>query len=202
MKAEDDELVGVANFFYEMGYLKRVPRAGWAIAGVDKPESIAEHSFRTGLIAMLLAHLEGADPAKACMLALLHDTQESRIGDVPSVGKAYVRTADNPSVTADQTASFPPAIAEALVGLVNEYEGRESLEAQVARDADKLECLLQAREYLAAGYSDVPPWIETSAAALRTTSGKRLGELCQQVAPKDWWSAAAAAYPQKPRTVD
>jgi arylsulfatase len=31
---------------------------------------------------------------------------------------------------------------------------------------DKLECLIQAREYQAQGHEDVPPWIETSAAAL------------------------------------
>jgi putative hydrolase of HD superfamily len=37
------------------------------------------------------------------------------------------------------------------------------LEARLAKDADKLECLIQAREYQAQGHEDVPPWIETSA---------------------------------------
>jgi putative hydrolases of HD superfamily len=137
------------------------------------------------------------------MLCLLHDTQETRIGDVPSVGKAYVHTTDNVTVTGDQVAALPQGLAEALVAVVTEYEDRVSLEATLARDADKLECLLQAREYQAAGYADVPPWIETSAAALRSSTAKRLGELCQQVAPREWWAAAAAAYPQaeRPRAV-
>lgn len=199
MTNEAGDLTPVANYLYEMGYLKRVPRTGWLIAGVQNPESIAEHSFRAAIIGMVLAHLEGADPAKTAMLCLLHDTQETRIGDVPSVGKAYVTTVDNPSVTADQVAGFPAALASALVSLVTEYEGRESPESILARDADKLECLLQAREYLATGHEDVPPWIETSAAAVRSVSGKRLAELCQQVAPKDWWAAAAAAYPRPQR---
>ena len=79
-----------------MGLLKRYKRTGWLIAGVDNPESIAEHTFRTAIIGYLLARMEGADPAKTATLCLFHDTQESRIGDVPSVGKAYVVTAPNP----------------------------------------------------------------------------------------------------------
>jgi putative hydrolase of HD superfamily len=196
---DGDELIPVANFLYEMGYLKRIPRTGWLVAGVQDPESIAEHSFRTAIIGMALAYLEGADPAKTALMCLLHDTQETRIGDVPSVGKAYVRTADNVTVTSDHVAGFPAVMAQALIGLVTEYEGRESPEAALAKDADKLECLMQAREYLATGHEDVPPWITTSAAAIQSVSGKRLAELRQRVAPRDWWGAAAAAYPQTTR---
>jgi putative hydrolase of HD superfamily len=72
--------------------------------------------------------------------------------------------------------------------LVDEYEARECLEAQLARDADKLECLIQAREYQAQGHEDLPPWI-TSAAALRSESARQLGEACQQVPPRQWWKA-------------
>jgi putative hydrolase of HD superfamily len=59
-------------------------------------------------------------------------------------------------------------LAHAVRELVKEYEARETQEAQLAKDADKLECLIQAREYQAQGHEDVPPWIETSAAALRS----------------------------------
>jgi putative hydrolase of HD superfamily len=189
------ELEGMTNFLYEMGLLKRLPRTGWLIAGVDNPESIAEHTFRTAIVGYLLALMEGADPGKTALLCLFHDTQESRIGDVPSVGKGYVVTAPNPQVTADQVADFPSEIGRVVRTLVDEYEARESIEARLARDADKLECLIQAREYQAQGHEDVPPWIETSAAALQSTSAKLLAEACQQVAPRDWWKAFAEAYP-------
>ena len=66
--------------------------------------------------------MEGADPAKTAALCLFHDTQETRIGDVPSVGKAYVVTAPNPEVTADQVAGFPAEIGQAVRELVEEYE--------------------------------------------------------------------------------
>ena len=86
-------------------------------------------------------------------------------------------------------------LAQAVRDLVDEYEARESLEARLAKDADKLECLIQAREYQAQGHQDVPPWIETSAAALQSSSARRLAEACQQVAPSQWWRAFAEAYP-------
>ena len=59
----EPELEGLTNFLYEMGLLKRYKRTGWLVAGVDNPESIAEHSFRTAIIGYLLALMEGADPA-------------------------------------------------------------------------------------------------------------------------------------------
>ena len=192
----EPEMEGLTNFLYEMGLLKRYKRTGWMIAGIDNPESIAEHSFRTAIIGYLLAVMEGADPAKTAALCLFHDTQETRIGDVPSVGKAYVVTAPNPEVTADQVAGFPTAAGQAVRELVEEYEARQSLEARLAKDADKLECLIQAREYQAQGHEDVPPWIETSAAALQSSSARRLAEACQQVPPRQWWKAFVESYPK------
>jgi putative hydrolase of HD superfamily len=192
----EPELEGLTNFLYEMGLLKRYKRTGWMIAGIDNPESIAEHSFRTAIIGYLLAVMEGADPAKTAVLCLFHDTQETRIGDVPSVGKAYVVTAANPEVTADQVAGFPTAAGQAIRELVEEYEARQSLEARLAKDADKLECLIQAREYQAQGHEDVPPWIETSAAALQSPSARQLAEACQHVPPRQWWKAFVESYPK------
>lgn len=192
----EPEMQGLTNFLYEMGLLKRYKRTGWWIAGIDNPESIAEHSFRTAIIGYLLAVMEGADPARTAALCLFHDTQETRVGDVPSVGKAYVVTAPNPEVTADQVADFPGEVGQAVRELVDEYEARETLEAQLAKDADKLECLIQAREYQAQGHEDVPPWIETSAAALRSQSARQLAEACQQVPPRQWWKAFAESYPR------
>jgi len=185
--AEDGRLQGVTAFLFEMGHLKRSKRTGWWLAGVEDPESVAEHSHRTALIAALLAMLEGADPGRAALLALFHDTQESRTGDIPSVGKVYLQQAEHEAISADQVAGFPKELGRAVLELVGEYEARDSLEARIARDADKLECLLQAREYQVQGYADVPPWIETSAAAIRSGSARELARLAQELSPSTWW---------------
>jgi putative hydrolases of HD superfamily len=195
----DAELEGLATFLYEMGQLKRSKRTGWWLPGVKDPESVAEHSFRTAVIGHLLAVMEGADPARTALLCLFHDTQETRVGDIPSVGRGYLATAPNEQITNDQVAPFPAEVGQAVRELVAEYEARTSLEAQVARDADKLECLVQAREYEVQGYANVAPWVETSAAALRTVSAKRLAEACQQVPPGEWWRTFVESYGRAPR---
>jgi putative hydrolase of HD superfamily len=181
------ELEALARFVYESGQLKRAKRAGWWLAGIKDPETIAEHSFRTALIGYMLAVMEGANPERVATLCLFHDTQETRVGDIPSVGHQYLAAAPNTAVTEDQISGSPEVVVQAVRELVEEYEDRDSLESLVAHDADKLECLFQAREYQAQGYPDVPPWIETSAAGLQTESGRRLAEAAQQVPPKQWW---------------
>lgn len=99
-----DDLSAVARFLYEAGTLKQTKRTGWWMAGVRDPESVAEHSWRTALLASVIAKLEGADPAKAAFLAVWHDSQETRTGDVNHLGKKYAPSADPEAVTADQVA--------------------------------------------------------------------------------------------------
>jgi len=67
---KDHPLAGVASFLFEMGHLKRVPRSGWLLLGVPEPETIAEHSFRVGLMGMALAAIEGADMGRTAVLSL------------------------------------------------------------------------------------------------------------------------------------
>ena len=188
----DHPLAGVASFLFEMGHLKRVPRSGWLLLGVPQPETIAEHSFRVGLVGMALAAIEGADVGHTAAMCLLHDAHETRIGDVPSVGRAYVTTAAPEAVSAHQTSAMPDAAAKAFQELTAEFEAAQTIEAQVARDADKLETLLQAVEYQAQGH-DTTAWQETSIAALRTDAAKQLAQAIIATDPQ-WWSAFAASY--------
>ena len=78
------------------------------IAGVKDPETIAEHSWRTAVIGAVLAMMEGADPAKVALLATFHDTQETRVGDIPWIGRRYLTAASNEAVTTDQVADAHP----------------------------------------------------------------------------------------------
>lgn len=186
-------LTGTADFLYEMGHLKRVNRAGWLLLGIPLPESVAEHSFRVGVTGIVLATMEGADVGRVAALCIMHDSHETRIGDVPSVGRAYITSAAPEAVSAHQTAAMPGDTAKVLQDLKAEYEAAETLEAKVAKDADKLETLLQAMEYQAQGHNTVP-WQETSIGALRTDSGKQLAEAITSGDPHHWWSAFAASY--------
>jgi putative hydrolases of HD superfamily len=79
----DHPQAGTATFLFEMGHLKHLPRAGWLLLGVPQPETVAEHSFRVGIVGITLAVMEGADVGRTAALCLLHDAHETRIGDDP-----------------------------------------------------------------------------------------------------------------------
>jgi putative hydrolases of HD superfamily len=181
-----DELKQVAHFLFEAGTLKQARRTGWWMAGVRDPESVAEHSWRTSLIASVIAALEGADPARAAHLAVWHDSQESRTGDVNHLGKKYTGSADPQAVTADQTAGMPEAVARVVRAAVAEYEAKETPESLCARDADKLECLLQGLEYRSQGYESAQRWIDNSRARLVTASGMSLADELLAMGTLDW----------------
>ncbi|MFJ2814324.1 HD family hydrolase [Streptomyces sp. NPDC087294] len=177
---------GTAGFLLEMGMLKRAKRSGWWIAGVKDPETIAEHSFRVALIASVLAMMEGADPAKAALLGLWHDTQETRVSDIPHIGRRYLDAASNEKVTADQLSAAHPAVKAGAQRIVEEYEHGDSLEVICAHDADKLECLVQGVEYREQGYSNVQGWIDNSQAKLKTASAQALAEAALSMTSVEW----------------
>ncbi|MGW0558228.1 HD domain-containing protein [Streptomyces sp. NPDC002926] len=185
-----DDLSAVAHFLYEAGTLKHARRTGWWMAGVRDPESVAEHSWRTSLIASIIAKLEGADPARAAFLAVWHDSQETRTGDVNYLGKKYSSGANPEDVTADQTAGMPEVLASTVRDLVAEYEAKETPEAICARDADKLECMLQGIEYKAQGHENAQRWIDNSRGRLVTETGQRLADELLSQGSLDWLRAA------------
>ncbi|RPJ05184.1 MAG: HD domain-containing protein, partial [Deltaproteobacteria bacterium] len=137
----------IAKYLYELGQLKRVKRSGWWIAGVKDPESVAEHSFRTAAIAYVLAQLEGVNPERTVLIALFHDVSESRTNDLHRITRRYVDWAGvDRRVVEEQSKRLPDEIGGRIRLLFLELEEEASPEARVARDADILECLIQARE--------------------------------------------------------
>lgn len=186
VEVPDEAACSVAAFAYEMGVLKRVRRSGWWHVGVRDPESVAEHSFRVAQLAALIAAEEGADPQRAAYLGLWHDSQETRITDLPHSARPYVEAAANEKITADQVAALPVASAATITDAVAEYEDQRTAEARCARDADRIECLIQAVEYREAGYQRVQGWIDSSLAKVQTPFGKRLAEAALTTSPLAW----------------
>jgi 5'-deoxynucleotidase YfbR-like HD superfamily hydrolase len=183
----------IAKFLYEVGQLKRVKRSGWWIAGIKDPESVAEHSFRTAVVAYLLAHLEGVDTGKAVLMALFHDLPETRTNDAHRIVRRYAdwRDVDRKAMS-EQSKRLPEEAAKEVVSFFEEFEKDDSPEAKLARDADLLECLIQAREYQAIGYHDVADWILNSQAALTTELAKEIAAECLKTSPNEWWQGLKA----------
>ena len=164
------------GFLLRCGGLKTEKRTGWVHAGVALPESVADHSHRAALIALLAAHhAEGApDGAHAALVALAHDLAEAVTGDiVPEErqreraragaadvsgastggrGRLVVGKAEKAALEADAMEALrrelsPHAAEDAFGALWREYEAHATPAARLVKDADKLEMLLQALEY-------------------------------------------------------
>lgn len=179
---QEHPLAGAAAFLHEMGQLKAQPRTGWQLLRIPGVESVADHTFRVAMTGMILAAIAGADVSHTAALCVVHDIHETRVGDIQAVGRAYVRTGRPEAITQDQTARLPAGAAAAIRNLVAEFEAQQTLEARVARDADKLEMLAQAVEYRQAGY-DTSGWVRNAVNRLATDAGQRLAQAIQAGSP-------------------
>ena len=63
----------VVDFIAIVGKSKKLRRAGWVREKINNPESVAEHSFRVSILAMVLSDPLGLDKEKLIKMALLHD---------------------------------------------------------------------------------------------------------------------------------
>jgi 5'-deoxynucleotidase YfbR-like HD superfamily hydrolase len=139
-----DELEGILDFLRAAEKLKTVNRSGWTSAG-DR-ESVAEHTWRLCLMAMLLyGRTPGIDLARLLKMCLIHDLGEAIGGDVPAPNQSDLRPkSDRERADLLQlTASLPAAQQEEILQLWDEYEGAASPEGKLAKGLDKLETILQ-----------------------------------------------------------
>jgi putative hydrolase of HD superfamily len=144
-----DELEGVLAFLRAAERLKTVTRSGWTSTG--QAESVAEHTWRLCLMAMLLyGRAPGVDIARLLKMCLIHDLGEAIGGDIPAprqaqgVSKARQERAD----LLDLTAPLPEALRQEIVELWDEYEAAATPEARLAKGLDKLETILQHNQGL------------------------------------------------------
>ncbi len=176
------------NFFAEAGLLKRIKRSGWWVAGIDDPESVAEHCFRCAVIGYYLAHLEKVSPYKVLIMTLFNDIHEARINDLHKMGHHYIdfKVAER-KVFHDQIQSLDSKIKWEMRKLRQEYDEQRSKESIVARDADILECLIQAKEYHDHGFKGAKRFLHKAPLYLRTKTAKKIWRTSQNWDSHRWW---------------
>ena len=123
-------------------------------------ESVAAHSYGVALAAMLLADECAArgvelDAARVLRLALLHDLQETRTGDMPRTVAEYygadVRRAAERAAFDDIMRGAGARGAAKYSELHEDYETRASVEARLVKAADVIDLLAQALYFERAG---------------------------------------------------
>ena len=138
------ELDGVLAFLRAAERLKTVTRSGHTSAG--KPESVAEHTWRLCLMAMVLyGRSSGIDLGRLLKICVIHDLGEAIGGDVPAPRQSaeHAKAERERADLLELVGPLPSPIRQELVELWDEYETMASPEAKLAKGLDKLETILQ-----------------------------------------------------------
>jgi len=146
-KMTNSSLHNLVKFFETAGRLKRTPRAGWIEIGIRQPESVADHTFRTSILCMIYADMEGLDQLKLLRMALIHDLPEAITGDLtPSKKTKESKERENTAIK-QILDLLPKKQREKYLTDWNEYQEGKTKEAKAVRQLEKLEMALQAKEY-------------------------------------------------------
>lgn len=178
----------ILDLFAEAGTLKRVKRSGWWMTGSPRDESVAEHSFRCAVIGYVLARMENTDPYKVLLMTLFNDIHEARIGDSHKVAHRYidVRKAEKIAFV-EQMENLPEFLKKELSSLRTEHDAQKTKQSIIARDADILECLIQAKEFLDMGFKKAELFFKKAPSYLKTKSAKRLWKTAMKWDSTLWW---------------
>lgn len=174
----------IADLLFEARMLKEIPRSGFAFLGAGR-ESVAEHSYSTTFIAFVMTQLTPkVDAYRTICMCLLHDLPETRIGDLNTVHKNYVRADENKALS-DATRGLP--FAPAWADLLTEFNAGESNEAKLARDADQIALILELKQLQDIGYAPPTDWLPHVIERLQTETGRKVAQAVLETTRDAWW---------------
>ena len=144
-----------------------IPRTGWISHGImlQEVESVADHTFSTSTLAMLLADMEArsgrhVDVERVLRMALLHDLAEALTFDINKSyleylgreGEAIKRQVEQAAWNHIIESIRSKSIRTKYTELQSEFNAEETFESQIVHAADKLDILFQAIAYHRKGY--------------------------------------------------
>ena len=117
-------------------------------------ESVAEHSWRIALMAMLIKpEFPEADMDKVIRMCLIHDLGEAFTGDIPTFYKTAADTQKEDAVFDRWVQTLPAETRQEFSALLAEMNALETVEAKIYKALDKMEAVIQHNE------SDISTWL-------------------------------------------
>lgn len=167
------DVKSIVGLFRHVQKLKTTPRSGWLRYDIDKPESIAAHSFGVAMLAWVLSKGKDLDTEKMLKMALVHDLGESLAGDLTPYDKEYKRESLIVAEKLKEIVSpLPEGLREEMLSLYDELVAKKTEEARVVDMADDLDSALTASEYQRPG-PDLSEFLDMDETAF-TERGKEL----------------------------
>ena len=128
-------------FLARLEKLKCNTRHSWTSSG--RHESVAEHSWRLAMLAMLLRDaLPEVDMDKVLRMCLIHDVGEAVTGDIPSFQKTDANEETERQAIAELLSPLPDGLRGELTALFAEMDALATPEARVYKALDKLEVVV------------------------------------------------------------
>lgn len=144
--------VQLLAFLRRIETLKTNPRHAYTAGGVR--ETVAAHSWRTALLAMLLAsEFPELDMNKVIRMCLIHDLGEAVTGDIPAFEKTDEHRSQERLALAKLVDTAPAADAAQMHALFAEMDALGTPEARLYKALDRIEAVIQHNE------SDIATWI-------------------------------------------
>ena len=167
IRSKFEEEVGFRDFLLNLGRMKTIPRNGWLSHDISLQdvESVADHTFSTCALSMLLADLEGKRGVKVNIenvlrMAILHDLAESLTFDISRAYLEYIgRKGEAMKREIERTAwdhivsdIEDRDLARKYASVQRQYVAGLTEEALIVHAADSIDILLQVVNYERRGY--------------------------------------------------
>lgn len=166
------------------------------VTSTGRPESVAEHSWRLALMAMLLAgEFPELDLNRVIRMCLIHDLGEAFTGDIPTFVKTDADSRREDDLFDRWIQTLPADVRGEWESLLEEMNAQKTGEAKLYKALDRLEAVIQHNE------SDIDTWLPLEY-SLQLTYGAEnvrfsayLRELKQEI--DQWTREKIAASEQK-----
>ena len=164
--------------------LKEIPRSGYHFLGSGR-ESVADHTFMTTFIGYVFSQLvPDVNALKLLQMCLIHDLAEARTGDLNYVQKQYL-SVDETRAVEDLTRHLP--FGGTLAELLDEFNAGETLEAQLAHDADQLSLVVELKALNDTGNHGPQAWLPHVVGRVQTEVGQSLAQQILKTPSDEWW---------------
>lgn len=166
------------------------------VTSTGRPESVAEHSWRLALMAMLLTgEFPELDLNRVIRMCLIHDLGEAFTGDIPTFVKTDADSRREDDLFDRWIQTLPAEVRGEWESLLEEMNAQKTGEAKLYKALDRLEAVIQHNE------SDIDTWLPLEY-SLQLTYGAEnvrfspyLRELKQEI--DQWTREKIAASEQK-----
>lgn len=154
MKLEKNQLLNLLSFFRIVCNLKTIKRSGWIHkSNITSPESVADHSYSMCMMSMILAEIINLDSGHIMKMVIIHDLAESLVGDhMPDDISSEEKQLVEEKAMKKIISKLPNSLRKNYLNIWNEYNDNITVNAKFVHSMDKLEMVLQAKEYEFEGY--------------------------------------------------